>query len=186
MGSLQTFHEIWGHEDDKPAPITAENLQAVETRLGIALPQDYRTQILGFGIPNTTSKLWEWLDNNKGIGETWSLARPRPHLMEFYTPEKMLNTLNLRLVRMPASLLPFARDSQGNQICFDLGDLTPPSSRNAGVYVWDHATNHTWKLSRSFDAFVRLYLPKKNTFRPAKALALPVADRAMLIPKSSQ
>lgn len=159
MSTLKAFDEAWSHGRYKPSPVTPEMLQAIETELGIALPQDYRTQVLEFGLPTPTTALWDWLDSNPRFLAQLLLGIDTPHLSQFYTPEEMRVALGWRDAGMPEHLLPFANDSQGNQICFDMRQLQIPNSKKARVYFWDHDFLTTDQLARSFSAFLKLYLP---------------------------
>ncbi|UTS81913.1 SMI1/KNR4 family protein [Phaeobacter piscinae] len=168
MSNLKKLHETWSHPDYPPTSINKGDLKALEDNLGVALPSSYRSQLLKIGLPSPTAKLWEWLSENDERHFRWLnrlpflvliLPEPVPHLADFHHPSDVQKALEWREAGMPEDLLPFAYDSSGSQICFDMEALRGGSRRESPVIFWDCYSLHKTKLSKSFDAFLKLYLP---------------------------
>lgn len=168
MSNLKKFHESWSHPDYRPTTVNEGDLKALEENLGITLPASYQSQLLEIGLPSPTAKLWEWLSEKDNRHFKWAnrfpplaliLPERAPHLADFHHPNDAQKALAWRDAGMPESLLPFAIDSSGNQICFDMETLRGGPPWEAPVIFWDHDFLTTTKLAKSFDAVLKLYLP---------------------------
>lgn len=166
MSSLKAFHSTWALSGASPSPVSKTELEALESELHIRFPESYRKQILDFGLPDFTTDLWDWLTDREDANIArwgWTLAnfyKPAPpHLNGFLQPSEIREALSWGELGMPANLLPFATDSSGNNITFDLKILQKSPGVETPVYIWDHDFQSVEKIAKNFTAFVKLYLP---------------------------
>lgn len=107
--------------------ISVRNLDALEKRLGVCLPDDYRSFLLTIdgGRPRKRDTFRIGKHNASLLDVLYSVR----HEDEEYTLERM------RLVfddRIPEDLLPIGEDQGGSQICLGIG------KENYGkVFFWD-------------------------------------------------
>ncbi|AZV76686.1 hypothetical protein EBB79_01410 [Parasedimentitalea marina] len=158
MNTLMRFHKAWSHPNYPPEQVTEASLAQLEEEVGVAFPLSYRRQILEVGLPNPTTKLWDWIDDNVSLADVL-LGVNRPHLQQFLSPDGIREALGWRDAGMPTHLLPFLYDSLGNNICFDMVQLSEQSIPDASIYYWDHDFRETEKISNSFDTFLEYYIP---------------------------
>lgn len=168
MSNLKKFHETWSQPGYPPGIVDENELRTLEGNLRITLPASYRSQLLQVGIPKPAANLWDWLCRKEDRLMKWFDRLPvlaailpecPPHLSDFHAPADMREALAWREAGMPDHLLPFAYDSAGNQFCFDMRDLRGCCPSETPVVFWDHDLLTTRKLAKSFDAFLKLYLP---------------------------
>ncbi|MEQ1695534.1 MAG: SMI1/KNR4 family protein [Hyphomicrobiaceae bacterium] len=127
-------------------------MEALEARLGVALPESYRSFLAA---------------SNGGRPERQAFAVPNHaegffEIQEFFGVSRDVQTSNIdwnaKAYRgvIPAALLPIACDSCGSLICLGLGEEA------AGrIYFWDCEEDlgdgswlPTYEVAHSFDAFV--------------------------------
>jgi len=113
--SLARFAEKWCLDDYPPEPVSEEDLQSVELRFEVRLPEDYREAVLGLGLPRTSIALLDAIvDQNLVLFD----------LSDFYSPTEIINqTLSWRKLGLPENLIAIASDCSGNMFCFDINQL---------------------------------------------------------------
>lgn len=118
--------------DSKPPP-SAADLDALEHRLRIKLPEDYRQFLLEHNGGHPEPSGFSFVEGSDGLtdsGVAWFLAVHKGTASNF---ENDFNVYKVRNRRLPDNLVPIARDSFGNRICmsFDGDD-------KGAIYFWDH------------------------------------------------
>jgi hypothetical protein len=108
-------------------PVAEEELNAIETALGVALPGDYREFVQKFG----TSAFGALVQFQPIEGEVGPLSH-------FYGSKSAGSNSLMRNVekyqgRMPETMIPIADDGGGNQICLGID-----GEDQGKVYYWDH------------------------------------------------
>jgi hypothetical protein len=143
--------------DESAAPITPSELEEVEKKIGIRLPDHYRRFLLarngGIPIPGIfhfKEESGPYTDSQVQCLLAIHSADDQNDFETFYERYK------LNEIRLPAELIPIGNDLGGNLIC--IADDGP----NLGaVYFWDHeeeedtATfNNVHLIADSFDEFL--------------------------------
>lgn len=138
-------------------PIDVADLDALEDRLGVKLPPQYRAFLLR--VNGGTPRPERCFDNHKGVESL---------VFMFYAVKHERVSLTLAQSawqledRVPSVLLPIAYDAGGNQICIGV------SGRHYGrVYFWDmegeadSGRKPWWRnvtlITRTFDEFIDLF-----------------------------
>ncbi|HYO72094.1 MAG TPA: SMI1/KNR4 family protein [Archangium sp.] len=137
--------------EESYAPLSTRQIEEVESRLAIELPQDYRAFLLshngGRPIPDAFQMCgrWEMVDRFLGIHEG--------------EHDNLLDYVRAYEGRLPPELLPIAHDAFGNLIC-----LAVRGSQHGGVYFWDHeweagrgeppSYDNVTCIAESFEAFL--------------------------------
>lgn len=147
---LADFAAKWCHPKYPPISVGAGALQSAETFLGVAFPDDYRTQIVEIGAPKPTQALLDAIVD-KG---------PELHdLSELYQPGQIVEqTLGWRSAGMPQTLIAIGCDCCGNSFCFDAKMLTTKAVSTAPVLFWDHDFHDTEQIAVSFREWISSYL----------------------------
>lgn len=121
--------------------ITGEQLNDVEKRLRLRLPDDYRRFLLESNgcVPESNIFYIEG-ENNSGV-------------REFFSIDQAIDEKTAMEDRIPPPALPIADDECGNLICLKYS--------NAGwcVVFWDHETEQVFELAESFDGFLQCLRP---------------------------
>ncbi|MEM9879789.1 MAG: SMI1/KNR4 family protein [Pseudomonadota bacterium] len=146
MMALRKFADKWCDPSSLPQVVIEDELNSIEKDFAIALPRDYRDQVLAVGLPSPTLALLSAIvDNEVDMNDLSRLNAPAEIKQE---------TLDWRDAGLPANLLVIGADCSGNKFCFDLGDLTPASDQEAAVYLWDHDFLETRRIAPSFSAWM--------------------------------
>jgi hypothetical protein len=155
--SLEQFIEKWTHQDYPPKRIIASDLDAVEARFGLALPQDYRQAVQSNGLPRPTIALLHGI-----VTADLKLA----DVSDFFAPEDIIQlTEDWRGGGMPNHLVAFAADSMGNLFCFD---ATSDGDR-AAVWFWDHDDGRVTVAAGTFTNWIDRFCsvePADEDFEP--------------------
>ncbi|MEO0679572.1 MAG: SMI1/KNR4 family protein, partial [Pseudomonadota bacterium] len=140
----------WCGTSRRPKAVTEDALAELERVFAIALPRDYREQVLAVGLPSPTIELLDRIfDANAGVAD----------LSELHSPEEVRSaTLVWREAGLPETLLAIGSDCGGNTFAFDLGDLRGGPVDRAAVYFWDHEFGTVRRVARSFSAWVERFL----------------------------
>jgi len=160
MSALLKFHQAWSHHEYHPEPVSEEGLAELEKELCIVFPDDYRKSILSVGVPNPTSELWDWLEY-KEEKLWWMFWRNLADLSEIYAPNEIREALGWYDAGLPRYLIPIADDSSGNQFCYSSIELISDNKR-AAIYFWDHDFRTVHKVGKSFDTWLKKYVPFRN------------------------
>lgn len=136
-------------------PVSEFQIQAVEQRLGIVLPDAYKSHLLKHngGIPK--QRVFSFVEDGERTTSCidWFMAICDGEHNNF---EKSYRRYRKR---MPVNLTPIARDPGGNQICMSLGGDDAGS-----IYFWDHETEaddgepvtykNCYLIAKSFEEFI--------------------------------
>ena len=108
--SLEKFELNWGQSDSVRERVTLAQLVEIERRFSIELPQEYKSAVIGFGLPNPAIDLLDAIvDNDLAIAD----------VSEFHSPNEIIEATNdWRAMGMPDHLIAFACDCAGNQFAF--------------------------------------------------------------------
>lgn len=129
---------------DKFQPLTAEDINQVETSVNAGLPEDYKEFLRQYGqIRFNESVGFKPLRQeavypvNDETGETNPLFKGSQISLFFgkdeQRPASLLGKIGIYRERMPKSVIPIADDGLGNKICLGLGD-----ENHGTIYWWDH------------------------------------------------
>lgn len=156
MKRLRDFVAAWCDPDDPAERVSEDELEALETEIGLTFPQDYRASILAIGVPKPMMTLWEWvIDQDENDAEPGGIDR---HILaEFHTPADIREARGWTEAGMPDDLVPFVSDGMGNQICFSILDLC--TGGGGAVYFWDHDLLETELEAANFTEWLQPYLP---------------------------
>jgi cell wall assembly regulator SMI1 len=117
---------------DTKQALSSEDIDAVEQRLGIKLPGDYRAWLLKHngGRPEPAGfryKLKTGLYTDSAVA--WFLAIHDGRFSNFERETRWRKAQN----RLPGELVAIARDPFGNLICMSFG-----GADKGKIYFWDH------------------------------------------------
>lgn len=118
--------------DSKPPPSEAE-LDALEHRLQIKLPENYRHFLLEHNGGRPVPKGFSFVEDSHGLTGSsiaWFLA---VHDGPYSNFEKDYYVYKVRNRRLPDNLMPIAHDPFSNQICMSFG-----GDDKGAIYFWDH------------------------------------------------
>lgn len=147
--TLAQFNAIWGSAAYPPEPVAESDLQRVETRLGVRLPDDYRRAVLEVGLPRPTIALLD------------AIAERELELQclgDLYSPTEMIEkTIGWRRTGMPERLIAFASDVSGNQFCFSTDGLMNGSPDASAIWSFHHDFGTVRQITESFDHWIRAF-----------------------------
>lgn len=147
---LLAFALQWSHPDRPPTRVDQSELHAAEIALNVALPEDYKAEVLTAGLPSPTLALLSGiLDRGADLH----------HLSGLYSPQEIVDaSTGWHEVGMPKTLIAIASDGGGNQFCFDRRDLQQTMVVAAPVYYWDHEFGTIEQVSTSFPGWIGSYV----------------------------
>lgn len=118
---------------DAEPPVSEQRLAAVEQRFGIVLPAEYRSWLLRYNGGHPTPNRFRYKGRSGPYTDgaiAWFLAvydGPHENFERKFEAMKVLKT------RLPAELIPIARDGFGNLV-----SLAIDGPKRGKVYFWDH------------------------------------------------
>ena len=130
----------------KKRPVGVNDMEGFESRIGMALPHDYREFLSEYngGVPETNEFDIPGLNSGSGVNA-------------FLSHEEIENEKKLLSDRFPPNAWPIAHTEGGNYVCLVLGE-------RSGIYFWDHELEAeegqpaTWdnmfRLADSFSEFL--------------------------------
>ena len=146
---LARFTEIWTSSHYPPQPVAEADLDTVEQRFKVQLPQDYRQAILAVGLPRPTIALMDAIVEREL--DLHSLG-------DFYSPSEIIEeTINWREMGMPEQLIAFASDGCGNMFCFDADRLNISHGEGNAIWFYDHDFETVGQIAKSFDAWIEAF-----------------------------
>jgi cell wall assembly regulator SMI1 len=107
-------------------------LDAVETRLGLKFPNEYRSFLKKWNGGRPVPKVFSFTERGH-VTESpiaWFFAVYDGQYENF---EREYRTYKVIAKRLPENLIPIARDSFGNLICISSG-----GAENGSIVFWDH------------------------------------------------
>jgi cell wall assembly regulator SMI1 len=109
-------------------PLTGEELQQVETRIGVQLPEDYRLFLLQHNGGHPEPSAFKYTCDQ----QQWKLAAVA-YFLGIYEgeDENFLEYFDDYLGRIPAETIPIARDPGGNLILLGVSE-----AHRGKVYFW--------------------------------------------------
>jgi len=144
--TARKFAETWLWES-KPVQGAEEQLLAVEQKLGIHLPGNYKQFIIEHGAPST-----KWLLESITDG-----GHDLPDIQDFISVDTMVEaTAMYELGGMDKGYIAFASDCMGNMFLFKLSDCARTSS-DVPVYFFDHDFCDIGKIGDSFGGLLGQY-----------------------------
>jgi cell wall assembly regulator SMI1 len=146
--------------NDCEARLSAEGLNSIEKKLGIVLPDEYRSFLLKHngGRPRPKCVFHFKNENGKSCDSMvdWFLAIYDGEHDNFETYYKLYKA---REARLPKELIPIAHDPGGNLIC-----IAVSGEKKGSVFFWDHekeADEHepadyrnVYLITNSFNEFI--------------------------------
>lgn len=142
MSAAARFIDLWMSPDYPPRPITQARLEAAELQLGVRLPDDYRIEVLRFGLLSPTIDLLNTIVDRE---------IDMPDLSDMLAPEDVVEiTRAWRTMGLPTHLFAFATDCGGNLFCF--GD-----DGNEAVFFFDHDFGDVREIAQSFTRWIHAF-----------------------------
>lgn len=121
-------------------PINNHDIEELESKLNVLLPDSYRYLISTYGLVHTPNVLTKICDLGSDISE----------VQDFLSLEDVFSLSKLyEMGGMPKGHILFASDCKGNMFCFKLADC---ASKQIDVPVWffNHGLCTVKKVSDSF------------------------------------
>jgi hypothetical protein len=139
----QSFVDKWTHPNHRAQPCTPASLDLAESQLGAALPAALREFLESFGPVSTSIDLLDTIV--EGELDLYDVS-------DFHDPDAIVQeTLGWRKLGLPADLVAFARDCQGNLFCFTADNERQPDSE---VWYFDHDLGNSDSLGVDFKSWV--------------------------------
>ena len=143
MTALKQFADRFNKSDDAK-PSTQVDIDSLENKFQIYLPNDYKTFLLNFGNIWTPDILDIVADNELEIND----------VQQFWTIERIIyDKQNEWTSQLSTDLIPFASDCMGNIFAFIRHDIKSPSD-TASIYFFDHDFDTVEKISNSFTDWI--------------------------------
>ncbi|EAS43059.1 SMI1/KNR4 family protein [Photobacterium profundum] len=139
MNSIDLFVKNWGSKNSM-VPINNHDIEELESKLNVLLPDSYRYLISTYGLVHTPNVLTKICDLGSDISE----------VQDFLSLEDVFSLSKLyEMGGMPKGHILFASDCKGNMFCFKLADC---ASKQIDVPVWffNHGLCTVKKVSDSF------------------------------------
>jgi len=144
MSTRQQLHQEFVdrfHVGDKQTPDADMALGTVEEILGIVLPNAYRRFLETYGAVYTP-----------GILDIVVLRNSRLNaIQQFHTTTDAIESSHSISLK---GCIAFASDCQGNYFCFKRLSSSLPAPDDAPVWLFDHETGKTSKVSPAFDTWL--------------------------------
>lgn len=144
--SIDLFVKSWGSKSAK-IPIKNHDIEALESRLNIVLPNSYKYLISTYGLvhsPNVFSKIVE-------------LGADISEVQDFLSLEDMYSLSRLyEMSGMPKGHVLFASDCQGNMFCFKHEDCAS-QQQDLPVWFYDRNLGTVDKVSNSFTEWLEKF-----------------------------
>jgi cell wall assembly regulator SMI1 len=144
--------------DESEASISASELEAIEKKLGIHLPDQYRSFLLVHNGGRPTPSIFRYRNEAGPYTDSevdWFLAIQSKDYNDF---ETYYDRYKIHRIRMPTELVPIADDPGGNVIC-----IVVDGPKLGAVYFWDHeeeqdlpSYKNVHLIANSFDEFMNL------------------------------
>ena len=143
---------------DTEKKLTLDEIKSIEAMYNLSFPDSYLKHLLAYNGGQCEPNIFEFVENEI-VTESdidWFLAI---YDGEFDNLEDYIKTYKIEKTRLPLDLIPIAHDSGGNLICI--------SSKNGGIYFWDHEKempyykkewefNNVYLISENLQAFFDL------------------------------
>lgn len=140
---------------DTEKKLALDEIKSIEARYNLSFPVSYLKHLLAYNGGRCEPNIFEFVENEI-VTESdidWFLAI---YNGEFDNLEDYIKTYKIENIRLPLDLIPIAHDSGGNLICI--------SSKNEGIYFWDHEKemshykkelefNNVYLISKSLQIF---------------------------------
>src|SRR5262245_1692614 len=130
------------------AELSDQRVAAVETVLGVKLPEDYKTCIMT--CHGGTPKPSRFTFRDQKLGDMESCLGILLTLDESDT-ENLVDTWRDLASQLPRAIVPFADDGGGDFICFDYRDLDQTTTPS--IVYWHHDRTLPESLTRLCDGF---------------------------------
>jgi hypothetical protein len=144
---------------DSKTPLTEEVLRATEERLGIVLPEEYRSFLLIHNGGHPTPDVFKFGTHSGRYSDScvaWFLAIYDGEYSNF---ETYFMRYKLHQQRLPSELVAIARDPGGNLVC-----IAVDGAQKGAIFFWDHEQecgdgdrptfSNVYLIADSFSAFL--------------------------------
>lgn len=139
MNSIDLFVKNWGSKNAM-VPINAVDIEALESKLSIVLPDSYKYLISSYGLVHTPNVFSKICDLGSDISE----------VQDFLSLDDVASLSHLyELSGMPEGHVLFASDCKGNMFCFKSGDCESQQV-DSPVWFFNHDLRTVEKVSDSF------------------------------------
>ena len=139
--SLAQFNEKWGSVDDPPVPVSRIQLDLVEERFSVRLPEDYRKAVLEIGLPQPTIALLDAVVERELDIDC---------VGDFFSPSEIIGeTEGWHALGMPEQFVAFESDGCGNKFCFNRDQLP-----DGAIWFFDHDFGTIEQIAGSFGSWI--------------------------------
>ena len=130
-------------QSNQYGPLDTERLRAIEAKLGVTLPDDYRAFLHEHngGSPEPSDFVISDDEGEDTVSVLYGLHRDANYSLE--------GNLAAYKTHIPRSMIPIGEDPGGNQLCLGL-----VGAERGRVYFWDHETLNINEIAPSFSAFL--------------------------------
>lgn len=144
--SLSRFITLWTHPDYPPRSVAEDDLARVEEKFGTTFPEDYRSDVLNFGLPHTSMALLDAIvDRDLDLFE----------VSTFLSPDEIeSDTEAWRDIGLPDHLVAFATDCAGNLFCFS---TNARGEAQDTIFHFDHDFGTVERVADSFKDWIAGY-----------------------------
>ncbi len=139
MNSIDLFAKNWGSKNSM-VPIMSHDIEALESRLNLFLPESYKYLISTYGLVHTPSVFSKIVELGSDISE----------VQDFLNLEDVFSLSKLyEMGGMPKGYVLFASDCKGNMFCFKRSDCES-KQEDLPVRFYDRTLGTVEKVSDSF------------------------------------
>jgi hypothetical protein len=171
---IDKFNELSAKVASKPIDNPSSQIEKLEIRLEMRLPEAYRNFLLAFCAPVIFQKRICFKPKQRS---PWTCKDGTQNLISFYglgnCDGNLIKEIGIYEKRMPECVIPIGDLPGGNQLCLS---LSPPSE--GCIFVWDHENEMDKKFrchrsfqnmylaADSFDDFIKGLYPMKDDVLP--------------------
>jgi SMI1/KNR4 family protein SUKH-1 len=144
---IDTFVSKW-NRNEEPRYATTQEVEEVENKLKILLPESYKYLVKKFGDVYTPNVLDEIVDRELEISDVQNFSLPA---------QAAEDTAAYIEAGMPDGFLAFANDCMGNMFCFKLNECTV-EIKEPPIWFFDHDFITIKKIYNNFGDWLTKYV----------------------------
>jgi len=147
---LNQFIDRWCDPDYPPDRVSSDELAKVEKHFRFKFPEEYRVNVLTFGLPRLTMDLLDTIVDYE---------LDLPDLSELLSPAQIIeSTEGWRPLGLPHTGIAIASDCMGNLFYLD------PTQSPSAIWFFDHDFGEVRQIAGSFGEWIKGY----NTINHSK------------------
>jgi hypothetical protein len=149
MKCIDLFVKNWGSKSAM-TPINQHDIEALEQKLQLYLPESYKYLIATYGLVHTPNVLTKICDLNSDLSE----------VQDFLSLEDIFSLSKLyEMTGMPKGHIVFASDCKGNMFCFKATDTLDSTNKPVDLPVWffNYDLRSVNKVANSFTEWLEAF-----------------------------